>query len=108
MISVMFDSAPACQRDKVSSALPDRLRRSDHTYVFTRYYTSLQTSVVDQIMSNETRDGNAQLHAPAVLRHGATVLRTDTKIMDTGSMSNGGCFLGSLDLSLKHCTYSNH
>ena len=85
----------------VSSALPDRLRRSDHTYVFTGYYTPLQTSVVDQLMSNETRDGNTQLHAPAVLPHGTTVLRTDTKIMDTESMSYGGCFLGSFDVKSK-------
>jgi len=96
MISVTFDSAPACQRDKVSSALPDRLRRSDHTYVFTRYYTPLQTSVVDQLMSNETRDGNTQLHDPAVLLHGATVLRTDTKIMDTGPHVIWGVFSGEL------------
>jgi len=98
LISVTFDSAPACQRDEVSSALPDRLRRSDHSYVFTRYYTSQQTSGVAQLMSNEARDGNAQLHASAVLRHGATVLRTDTKIMDIGPMSYGGCFLGSFDV----------
>jgi hypothetical protein len=86
LISVTFDSAPACQREKVSSALPKRLRRSDHTYVFARYYTPLQTSVAAQMMSTEARDGHAQLHAPAVLHHAATVLRTDTKIMDTGSM----------------------
>jgi hypothetical protein len=98
LISVKFDSALACQREKVSSALPGRLRRSDHTYVFTRYYTPLQTSGVAKLMSTEARDGHAQLHAPTVLRHGATVLRTDTKIMDTVSMSYGGYFLGSFDV----------
>ena len=70
LISVTFDSAPACRREKVSSALRDRLRRSDHIYVFIRYYAPLQPSRVAQLMSAEARDGHAQLHAPTVLRQG--------------------------------------
>jgi hypothetical protein len=84
LINVAFDSAPAGQREKFSSTLPDKLRRSNHTYVFTRYYITLQTSSLAQLSLTEARDGHAQLHAPAVLRHEATVLPTDTKIMDTG------------------------
>jgi hypothetical protein len=101
LISVTFDSAPSRQREKVPSALPDRLRRSDHTYVFSCYYTPPQTSGVAQLMSDEARDGHARFHAPAVLRHGTTILRIDTKIMNTGSISYGGCFLGSFDVESK-------
>jgi hypothetical protein len=53
------------------------------------------------MMSTEARGGHAQLHATAVLRHGANVLRTYTKILDTGSMSYGGCFLGSFEVKSK-------
>jgi hypothetical protein len=101
LISVTFDSAPACQREKVSSPLPERLRRSDHNYVFIRYYTPLQTSGVAQLMPTEAHDGHAQLHAPTVLRHEASVLRTDTKIMNTWSIAYAGCFRGSFDIKSK-------
>jgi len=96
LISVTFDSTPVCQRENVSSALPDRLRRSDHIYVFTRYYIPIQTSGVAQLMSTEGRDRHAQLHTPAVLRRGTTVLRTDSKIMDTASIVIWGKFSGDL------------
>jgi hypothetical protein len=69
------------------------------------FYSLLHTTTwgvgVAQMMSTEARGGHAQLHAPAVLRHGATVLRTYTKILDTGSMSYGGCFLGSFEVKSK-------
>ena len=87
LISVASDSAPT---------LADGKRRSDHTYDFTRYYTPLQMSGLTQLLATEALDGPAELPAPAVLRQGATVLHTGTKIMDSGYHVIWGMFSGNV------------